>query len=279
MPELPEVETIKSQINEFLPLEIKKVTYSDRVKNLIKQKDFAFKSGTIIELSRKGKFLIFKFDQPNQYIISHLGMSGSWRISQKTLDPTTMEGKHAHVVIHTDKNILSYVDPRRFGHLYFLNKKNFEEKIINYPMDISELEFNAEHIHSIFKKFPNKILKPFLLDQKHFSGVGNYIASEICARAGLLPTRVVSSLSKKDCVKMKAAIDLIIAGAVKTSGTTFGGGYRDAFGEKGEGVAHLVVFYQHHCQLCFSKTPRKLTEVIKTNLGGRGTYHCPICLR
>ena len=141
----------------------------------------------------------------------------------------------------------------------------------SYPMDISEPGFNAAHIKSIFEKYPNKVLKPFLLDQKNFSGVGNYIACEICARAKLLPTRIVSSLTKKDCSKIKAAIDLIIFGAVKTQGTTFGSGYRDAFGEKGEGVQHLVVFHQKICQIC------KKTKIIKIILGGRGTYYCPYC--
>jgi formamidopyrimidine-DNA glycosylase len=270
MPELPEVETIKSQLSNFLPLEIKCITFSDKTTRLIKQKDFTPKSGeTITEFSRKGKFLIFRFANLNHYIISHLGMSGSWRISDSKLDEVS--GKHAHIIIETDKKVLSYVDPRRFGHIYFLNKKNFEQKISSYPMDISEPGFDANHIKSIFDKYPNKVLKPFLLDQKNFSGVGNYIASEICARAKLLPTRIVKTLTKKDCLNIKAAIDLIIFGAVKTQGTTFGGGYRDAFGEKGEGVQHLVVFHQVICQMC------KKTKVIKTVLAGRGTYHCPHC--
>lgn len=196
-------------------------------------------------------------------------MSGSWRISDSTLDPGA--GKHAHVVITTDKKILSYIDPRRFGHIYFLNKKNFEERINTYPMDISEPGFGSSHIKSIFDNHPNKVLKSLLLDQKKFSGVGNYIASEICARAKLLPSRIVNTLTKKDCSNIKAAIDLIIFGAVKTQGTTFGGGYRDAFGEKGEGVQHLVVFHQKICQMC------KKTKIIKTVLSGRGTYHCPHC--
>ncbi|MBC7538255.1 MAG: hypothetical protein H7281_05505 [Bacteriovorax sp.] len=196
-------------------------------------------------------------------------MSGSWRISDSKLD--LVAGKHAHIVIVTDKKVLSYVDPRRFGHIYFLSKKNFDQKINSYPMDISEPGFDANHIKAIFENQPNKVLKTFLLDQKKFSGVGNYIASEICARAKLLPTRIVNTLSKKDCSNIKAAIDLIIFGAVKTQGTTFGGGYRDAFGEKGEGVQHLVVFHQKICQMC------KKTNVVKTVLGGRGTYHCPLC--
>ncbi len=270
MPELPEVETIKSQLSEFLPLEVQSISFSDKTSRLIKQSDFIPQTNEIIrEFSRKGKFLIFKFDNPDHFIISHLGMSGSWRISPIKLD--AIEGKHAHVVIVTNKKVLSYIDPRRFGKIYFLNKLNFDKKMSESPMDISEPGFDAQHIHSIFKKFPNKTLKTFLLDQKYFSGVGNYIASEICARAKLVPTKLTGKLSQKDCLNIKAAIDLIILGAIKTQGTTFGGGYRDAFGEKGEGVQHLVVFHQDICQMC------NKNKVIKSVLGGRGTYHCPKC--
>lgn len=270
MPELPEVETIKSQLSSFLPLEIQQVTFSNKTTRLIKKTDFIPKSGDIItELSRKGKILIFKFKNPDHFIISHLGMSGSWRVSELKLD--SIEGKHAHVIFETDKSTLSYVDPRRFGYIYFLNQKNFQNVMNTWPMDISEPGFDTNHIKKIFSDAPNKILKTFLLDQKKFSGVGNYIASEICARAKLLPTRTVSTLSSKDCSNIKQAIDLIILGAQESSGTTFGGGYRDAYGEKGEGVKHLVVFHQKICQMC------KKTNVIKTILGGRGTFHCPRC--
>ncbi len=269
MPELPEVETIKSQLSDFLPMKIIKTSFSDKTSRLIRQQDFVIKDGIITSISRKGKFLIFRFENENHFLISHLGMSGTWRISDQKLQG--LEAKHAHIIFEGDSKVLSYVDPRRFGLAYFLNKNNYELKCQSFPIDISENAFDANHIFKIFKTYPNKTLKPFLLDQKHFSGVGNYIASEICARARLLPNRQVNTLSKKDCNNIKAAIDLIIYGAIKGSGTTFGGGYRDAFGEKGEGVNHLVVFHQQTCQLC------KKTEVIKSNLGGRGTFHCPRC--
>lgn len=269
MPELPEVETIKSQLSDFLPLKIKNVIFSDKTSRLIRQQDFLLKNGTIKNITRKGKFLIFRFENENHFLISHLGMSGTWRISEKPL--TGKEAKHAHIIFEGEERYLSYVDPRRFGLAYFLNKKNFEAKCLTFPLDISDAAFDAAHIYSIMQAHPNKTLKPFLLEQKHFSGLGNYIACEICARAKLLPDRKTGTLSKKDCAEIKAAIDLIIAGATQSSGTTFGGGYRDAFGEKGEGVNHLVVFHQKICQLC------EKTEVVKTVLGGRGTFHCPRC--
>jgi formamidopyrimidine-DNA glycosylase len=266
MPELPEVETIKSQLSIYLPFEIKKTIFSKKITNIIKKKDFTLNTDKIIKIERIGKFLIFYFTNDDQYIISHLGMSGSWQISESY--PTA---KHAHLILEGHNSFISYVDPRRFGHLYFLNKKNFQVKRKSFPIDITSEQFTSEYIQAIFESHPNKILKPFLLDQKYFSGIGNYIASEVCARAGLLPDRKISSLKKNDPLKLLKAIQEVINGALQTSGTTFSGGYRDAFGNKGEGASNLVVFYQVTCQLC------KKNQVIKTILSGRGTYHCPKC--
>lgn len=197
-------------------------------------------------------------------------MSGSWRISH-----TPLKDKHGHIeFIDMSKKIngvLTYVDPRRFGHFYLLSDKNFKIKEDQLPSDVSSIEFDENKIAEIFFRFPHKTLKPFLLDQKAFPGVGNYMASEICARAGILPTRLTGEITAEEIHKIKLALDTVISGAIKTKGTTFSGGYKDANGDKGKGVQHLVVFHQKTCQMCGH------SDVIKSVLGGRGTYHCPHC--
>lgn len=197
-------------------------------------------------------------------------MSGSWRTSHAPL-----QDKHGHIeFIDSSKSkngVLTYVDPRRFGHFYVLNEENFKKKTDTFPIDVSSPSFDEDHIAEIFFKYPNKTIKPFLLDQKAFPGVGNYMSSEICARAGILPTRITGDLTALEIHKMKQAIEIVVTGAVHSKGTTFSGGYRDANGEKGEGVRHLVVFHQKICQMCGN------TKVIKITLGGRGTYYCPHC--
>ena len=123
------------------------------------------------------------------------------------------------------------------------------------------------------KKFPNRQLKPFLLDQKYFAGSGNYIACEICAQAGIRPTRKCAKITKAEALKIKKATDSVINSSIENKGQSFSGGYRDATGEVDQGVQNLVVFYQKICGLC------KKTEVKKIELKGRGTYFCPSCQR
>lgn len=269
MPELPEVETIKNQLTPFLPFKIDESHFSKLTSRMVKKKDFDLKNKTITKIRRHGKWLIFDLS-PSGHILSHLGMSGSWRTSHAPL-----QDKHGHIELidHTKhKNgYLTYVDPRRFGHFYALSDEHFAEIEKNLGLDVSSAEFDEDHIAEIFFKYPKKTFKPFLLDQHAFPGVGNYMASEICARSGILPTRLTGEISAEEIHKIKRAIHIVVTGAVETSGTTFSGGYRDANGEKGLGVQHLVVFHQKICQMC------KKTPVIKIILGGRGTFYCPHC--
>ena len=270
IPELPEVETIKSQLSKFLPLEVEKVSFSSVSDSIVKEKDFIPKKGmTLKSVIRTGKVLRF-FWSDDLRMISGLGMSGSWRISD-----TFIEVKHTHVQIegtHNGKKVfLGYVDPRRFGNIHFLNIENETEWLKRLGPDVSSPDYTWEYIWSLVKKKPLKVLKPLMLEQNIFAGIGNYMASEICARAGIRPTRRMGKLTKADCKKLISATSSVLDDTITNGGTTFSGGYADAYGDKGEGVKNLVVFYQKVCGLC------KETEVKKITLAGRGTYYCPKC--
>jgi len=270
IPELPEVETIKSQLQKTLPMKIKDVTFSDVSESIVKDRDFCPTKGMTLEsVIRTGKILRFMFSD-NMKMISGLGMSGSWRISN-----TKITEKHTHVQIegtHNGKKVfLGYIDPRRFGNIHFLTEEHETEWLKRLGPDVSTTDFDFEYLWGLTKSKPTKTLKPFLLEQNFFAGIGNYMASEICARAFLRPTRKMKTLRKADCEALIESTRSVLNDSIKNNGTTFSGGYADAFGEKGEGVKNLVVFYQKVCGLC------KKTEVKKITLGGRGTYYCPRC--
>lgn len=273
MPELPEVETIKSQLNPVLPFKLERVWFSPKTNRMVKTRDLDPTNHVITEITRHGKWLIFKL-APHGYFLSHLGMSGTWRISDYPLDL-----KHGHIqfmdLSKESNGVLTYEDPRRFGHFYILSDLNFKKKFEALPVDISSAEFTLEHFALILFSNAEKVIKPFLLDQNFFPGVGNYIASEICARGGILPTRPCGSLTSDEISKTYHAFKTVLDQALNTGGTTFGGGYRDTTGSKGEGVKNLVVFYQEYCQMCLLKNVK--TKVVKTVMNTRGTYHCPHC--
>ncbi|MBT7609243.1 MAG: hypothetical protein HN576_05775 [Bacteriovoracaceae bacterium] len=272
MPELPEVETIRAQIEKKTPLTILKAEYSTFHNSILKPKSKHFDpvGATISDIKRKGKLLIFLCDD-DKYFLSHLGMSGSWRISNNKITE-----KHTHIQFETigknNKRIfLGYVDPRRFGNLYFYHEEEALTFMDGLGIDIGTDEFTGEYVHSVFKKYPNKMVKAFLLDQKYFAGCGNYIASEICARAGIRPTRRTGKITKKEAQLISEVTNIVLDQSIESNGMTFSGGYSDTEGKVGEGVKNLVVFYQKVCGLC-NKTPVKKI-ILKT----RGTYYCPFC--
>jgi formamidopyrimidine-DNA glycosylase len=224
------------------------------------------KGKTILSVNRKGKMLDFLLSD-GRHILSHLGMTGGWRISK-----TKVVEKHTHLQFKsTTGDYIAYVDPRRFGHMYLYNAEDAQRKLGELGEDLKSEAFTIKYFSEKLLKYPDRFIKVTLLDQSLFAGTGNYIANEICARAKVLPYRKVSSLSKADVGRLYKCVHIVIDGATKTGGTTFAGGYADTTGSKGSGVGHLVVFYQKICQMCTK------TKVVKTVLAQRGTYHCPKC--
>jgi len=265
MPELPEVKTIQTQLKKILPFKILKTSKSAVIKSILHTKIPNLKDTKIDKITRHGKCLIFHFSN-STFLLSHLGMTGSWRISHKRL-----KEKHVHFCFLSDNTFLSYVDPRRFGHMYFFNHEELKVYLTRLGPDLLSKEMSAEFIWEKIQKYPNRELKPFLLEQKFFAGSGNYIANEVCARAKIHPQRLNSTLNRKDATKIKKGFDTILNDSIKNNGVTFQGGYSDAFGEKGKGVQNLVVFHQKTCGMC------KKAEIKKINLKGRGTFYCPQC--
>ncbi|MEM6886395.1 MAG: hypothetical protein AAF571_15345, partial [Verrucomicrobiota bacterium] len=170
----------------------------------------------------------------------------------------------------TDGN-LAYVDPRRFGHMYLYDEAQAQAKLDELGCDLLDAAFTPHYFKSTLLRYPERAVKVSLLDQSLFAGTGNYIANEICAHGGVLPHRKVKTLTSREFTRLYAGVAKVLDPTIGRGGTAFGGGYRDANGETGNGVEHLVVFYQQTCQLC------KNIPVIKTILAQRGTYHCPKC--
>ena len=275
MPELPEVETIRKQLSQITPFKIKSFRTSCVSDSIIHTKIDRLKGKTILSVSRKGKMLDFLFDD-GRHLLSHLGMTGSWRIDQNK-----SKVKHTHLEFAADLEDsnnkamrqlhIYYVDPRRFGHMYLLDEAGAQKKLSELGVDLKSEEFTLDYFSKSLKKYPERFIKVTLLDQKLFAGTGNYIANEICARARVRPDRQVKSLTNNEIKKLYQACTVVIDGATETGGTTFQGGYADTTGSKGGGVTHLVVFYQKICQMC------KRTDVTKINLAQRGTYYCKRC--
>jgi len=319
MPELPEVETIKNQIQQYLPEDIIGLGHSTHTLSFMKKRiapklqeqslniheklstlnrvissseinknsnnlNLSSTHFTLTSINRYAKQLFFhiQLQQPivnkslkksfeevgnHLVLVSHLGMSGAWIKADKNY-----EEKHLHFSIHLKNYSLHYVDPRRFGHFYWIPWSQLDEHLKTLAPDVSSSDFNLKYLKMLQtqKKFQRKIIKPFLLDQSVFPGIGNYMASEICARSHILPTSLFADLTSEQLKSILQSTKEVIAEQTFSGGNTFQGGYRDLSGGNGGGLKSLMVFFQKNCGKCH-------TLIIKTQLQGRGTFHCPQC--
>ena len=67
----------------------------------------------LVSLNRRAKYIIFELE--NTYLLLHLGMSGSLRISK---NDDNYFIKHDHIEFIFDNEKIIFNDPRRFGSLH-----------------------------------------------------------------------------------------------------------------------------------------------------------------
>jgi formamidopyrimidine-DNA glycosylase len=130
-------------------------------------------------------------------MVSALAMEGSWKLNS---------GKHAGIEIHLqddngNSKTVYFHDTRHFGtfHICFVQEElNFVLKDVG-PDLLSE-DISYEQYHSVISnsKLSRKEICWFLMEQKFFSGVGNYILAEVLYECGILPTRLLGNLSDQD---------------------------------------------------------------------------------
>src|SRR4051812_22190069 len=128
MPELPEVETIRRDLEkEFAGKRIKsvEVTGARSIRRHEDPSEFVSRveGQKIDSVQRKGKYLLVKLDGGSMLVV-HLGMSGQLlRATPKDEAP-----KHTHVTFAcTPTGVLRFVDPRTFGEMFVTTGDELED--------------------------------------------------------------------------------------------------------------------------------------------------------
>ncbi|MFA6027432.1 MAG: bifunctional DNA-formamidopyrimidine glycosylase/DNA-(apurinic or apyrimidinic site) lyase [Patescibacteria group bacterium] len=288
MPELPEVQTIVNDLNQYIPNK-KVVNIEIKKKKLIKSDYAGFRKliigSSIKKIERRGKLLIFFLNKPDAFLLIHLKMTGQLIYENKKkiiagghslpkVFRKDLPGKYTHVIFtFADKSQLFFNDMRQFGYLKIVNSAKKEEIISAFGIEPLSSEFNLKKFQEIIKTKKTSV-KAILMDQKFIAGIGNIYADEICFAAKIKPDRLTSSLKNQEIIFLHQSIKKVLRAAIKHRGTTFSD-YLDASGKKGNYVRFLKV-YQREKMSC----PRcKKSVIIKSNnkIAGRGTRYCPKC--
>ncbi len=278
MPELPEVETLRRELEPRLRGRVIRSlnTTPSRVFQLDPATLEAAVAGqTIHAVSRRAKYLIFELD--HWYWIIHLGMTGQLTVLDEPGESngSSSSGGDTHValVAHLSRGrALSFRDVRKFGRVMLLSKEGKElgSRLGSLGPEPLGSEFLLEDFLGKLAKRKARI-KSLLLDQKVVAGVGNIYADEALFEAGVHPARRVRYIRRWEKVKLFESIPRVLGRAVLHGGTTLRD-YRRSSGGPGEYQALLNVYGRdgQPCTQCGS-------IIQKTVISQRGSHFCARC--
>jgi len=276
MPELPEVETIRRELEkDVVGRKIKSVETVGR-KSIKRQTPAEFKKGLegvkITGVSRRGKYLLVALDS-GQVLIIHLGMSGQLRRAV----PKDAVAKHTHVTItFTQGGQLRFTDPRTFGEMFLATPDEIGsqiEELSTLGVDPVEAPMSWVDFGHLLRS-RNTTLKTFLTDQSMIAGIGNIYADEILFDSGLRYDRETGSLTTQEIRRLYRSVVEILHEAIKYGGSTLSDGqYVDLFGKPGDFQSHHQVYDREKqpCRRC------RRNDIVKVKVSGRSTYYCEVC--
>lgn len=275
MPELPEVETTAKGLDRAL--QGSRVVgiqfFRDDLRSPIPKAKLEriLVGERIVRVFRRSKYILI--ETPKGFAIVHLGMTGNALLS---LNPAPFHA-HTHVIVAFETAKVSalylhFVDPRRFGVWEAHEGADWQRHPLLVGLGAEPLEDPdlGELLWELSRKrtVPTKNL---LMNAKLLVGVGNIYACEALFLARIHPLRPAGELSKKDCVKLAAAIQDVLSKAILQGGTTFRD-FKNSDGELGYFAVNLKVYGRKDLPCLVCKTPIALIMH-----SGRSAWFCPNC--
>ncbi len=271
MPELPEVETIRSQLapgltgRELVHVDIfdGRLTRPEAPEAIAAELD----GERIVDVRRRGKYLIFAFES-GRHLLAHLRMTGSF---QHPAGDGAGDPYRRAAIRLDDGSEVAYRDVRRFGTWVLLEPGELatylDARIGGEPLD------GAFTTAALARALENRRapIKAALLDQRAVAGVGNIYADEALWHARIHPLRPAGTLRRSEVAALRKAIRKVLHLGIRRQGATLRD-YRGADGRRGRMQTAFRVYGRagEPCERCG-------TPIAKTRAAGRGTWYCPTC--
>lgn len=274
MPELPEVETIRRELEPKLLG--RRITGCGILRPDIigHPSPAAFRRGLtgrrITGVARRAKYLIIGLDS-GRSLIFHLRLSGAL-IFKKTKAP---ELRHGRLIITMGKHELVFDEPRVLGRVYLL-RPDERPPVLKGFFNLSHEPICREFDAAYFKnsvKHRKAPIKNLLLDQGICAGIGNIYADEALFRSGIRPSRRANTLTGREFGRLTKNLKQVLLDGIKHCGTTVSD-YKRSDGRAGNFQKLLNVYSREGgpCRVCG-------TPIIYMKIGNRGTRYCPKCQR
>jgi formamidopyrimidine-DNA glycosylase len=282
VPELPEVETIRRHLAEVLPgrtvtgveLRLPKLLKADPGRSLgdsIGQ--------PVLGVDRRAKLLLLDFGG-EQALIAHLKLTGQI-VHQSAAGERRCGGhpvpafdapmphKSTHLIVtFDDGGTLFLTDIRQFGVLRLVGAERVPALLAaeGFGPDALDPALTPARLSERLRARPNARLKPVLLDQTVIAGLGNIYVDEALYSARLHPLRTPGSLTPDETARLLAGIRDALEHGLSQGGFTIL-----------NGRARPLDGYPRVHGLAGAPCPACGTPIVKTVVGGRGTYLCPAC--
>ncbi len=293
MPELPEVETVRRGLQPVMEgAKLEKLVLNRPDLRFPFPENLAerLQGQTIISLGRRAKYLLIEFED-GASLISHLGMSGSYRIEPDLRAPQRDNGAgefhyprskntaHDHVILHLatqnygERQVI-YNDPRRFGFLLLAESWQLagHASLKGLGIEPTGNDLSGLVLAQLFKN-KKVTLKAALLDQRLIAGLGNIYVCEALWRTGLSPLRAAGEIAENPQLAELLALSIrdVIADAIAAGGSSLRD-HRQADGTLGY-FQHSFAVYDREGEPC-----RRCGAIIERIVqNGRSTFYCSAC--
>lgn len=285
MPELPEVQTIITDLNKKIKGDTITDFWSDwkkAIKNISVEKfKREIRGRKILEAKRIGKNIFINLSG-NKTVYIHLKMTGHLLVKSKIQNQKlkTIDyfgdrvNQYIHHIFYLEKNkTLEFSDLRKFGKIVLVDTDKIDElaEVKRLGVDVMSNEFSLKKFQEILRKKSGKKIRDILMDQEIVSGIGNIYASEILFEAGVLPEKLAKNFKKEDANLIYKSIKNVLKEAIKLRGTS-DSDYRDTSGAPGKFQKILKVYRKDgaKCKNCD-------TIIKKKKMGQRSAFYCPKC--
>ena len=285
MPELPEVETVRSGLNKLLPQKRVQHVSHDWPKgfpNAPNDVQQFLIGATITEVRRRAKVLMIDLD--TQYtLVIHLKMTGQM----------VYVGTERFGAGHPNDSLINDLPDKSTrvtfefadgSHLYFNDQRKFGWVRLMPTVEVPNLDFflkvgpeplGADFTWQAFRdrllRRKNSNIKAVLLDQTVVAGIGNIYADECLWGAKIHPTTLVRDLKDSHIKLLFQELREVLQLAIDKGGSS-NHTYVNAEGKRGSYMDFARVFRREKLPC-----PRCGTTIIKTKVAGRGTHTCPFC--
>jgi formamidopyrimidine-DNA glycosylase len=271
MPELPEVETVRTGLESALAgAKITKLLLRRADLRIPFPEDLSKKLAgrTITSIARRAKYLVFTFDS-NDVLIAHLGMSGRFSVVKKAPEKFSA---HDHAAFYlADGRCLLYNDARRFGLMTLCKKTQLAAHPLFAHLGPEPLEkaFSSAYLKGQLaaRRAP---VKTTIMDQAVVVGVGNIYASEALFLAKIHPQTPACEAAKHASSLVKTIRSVLLA-AIDSGGSSL----RDFVHVSGEAgyFQHRFNVYGRGGEPCFACD----SPLQSIRQAGRSTFFCPGC--